>query len=57
MAEIADQMSSGSKGNEIKKITELINRRYNENLKLETLSELFNYNSAYLGKMFKNTTR
>ncbi|OMD61233.1 hypothetical protein BSK62_24655 [Paenibacillus odorifer] len=56
MAEIADQMSSGSKGNEIKKITELINRRYNENLKLETLSELFNYNSAYLGKMFKNTT-
>lgn len=39
-----------------KKITELINRRYNENLKLETLSELFNYNSAYLGKMFKNTT-
>lgn len=56
LAEITDQMSSGGKGNEIKKITELIQRRYNENLKLETLSELFNYNSAYLGKMFKNTT-
>lgn len=56
LTEIADQMSSGGKGNEIKKITELIQRRYNENLKLETLSELFNYNSAYLGKMFKNTT-
>ncbi|MBT2291050.1 response regulator transcription factor [Paenibacillus albidus] len=56
LAEIADQMSSGGKGNEIKKITELIHRRYNENLKLETLSELFSYNSAYLGKMFKNTT-
>ena len=49
-------MNTGGRGNEIKKITELIQRRYNENLKLETLSELFNYNSAYLGKMFKNTT-
>ncbi len=56
LAEIAGQMTSGVKGNEIKKITELIQRRYNENLKLETLSELFSYNSAYLGKMFKNTT-
>jgi len=53
---ISDQMNTGGRGNEIKKITELIQRRYNENLKLETLSELFNYNSAYLGKMFKNTT-
>lgn len=55
LEEIAGQMTSG-RGNEIKKITEIINRRYNENLKLETLSELFCYNSAYLGKMFKNTT-
>lgn len=55
LEEIAGQMTSG-RGNEIKKITELIHRRYNENLKLETLSELFNYNSAYLGKIFKNTT-
>jgi len=56
LVEIAGQMNSGGRGNEIKKITELIQRRYNENLKLETLSELFNYNSAYLGKMFKSTT-
>jgi two-component system, response regulator YesN len=56
LEEIAGQMNSGGRGNEIKKITELIQRRYNENLKLETLSELFNYNSAYLGKMFKSTT-
>jgi two-component system response regulator YesN len=55
LEEIAGQMTSG-RGNEIKKIIEIINRRYNENLKLETLSELFCYNSAYLGKMFKNTT-
>ncbi|ASA24191.1 response regulator transcription factor [Paenibacillus donghaensis] len=54
--EIAGLVSGGGRGNEVKKIMELIQRRYNENLKLETLSELFNYNSAYLGKMFKNTT-
>jgi len=53
---MASQISNGGRGNEIKKITELIHVRYNENLKLETLSELFNYNTAYLGKMFKNTT-
>ena len=35
---------------------DLIQRNYNENLKLETLASVFNYNSAYLGKMFKNTT-
>ncbi|OAB41073.1 response regulator transcription factor [Paenibacillus antarcticus] len=53
---MASQISSEGRGNEIKQITELIHVRYNENLKLETLSELFNYNTAYLGKMFKNTT-
>lgn len=56
LEEIAEQMNSGGRGNEIKKIMEIIQRRYNENLKLETLSELFNYNSAYLGKMFKSST-
>jgi len=54
--EISEKMRSESRGSEIERMTELIERRYNENLKLETLAELFNYNSAYLGKMFKNTT-
>lgn len=35
---------------------DLIQRNYSENIKLETLASVFNYNSAYLGKMFKNTT-
>ena len=35
---------------------DLINRNYFENLKLETLADVFNYNSAYLGKLFKNVT-
>ncbi|MBY9077029.1 response regulator transcription factor [Paenibacillus sp. HN-1] len=52
---ISDGLSAG-RGDEIKRITDLIQRRYNENLKLGTLADMFNYNSAYLGKMFKNHT-
>ncbi|WP_254438347.1 AraC family transcriptional regulator [Paenibacillus sp. DCT19] len=35
---------------------EFIRRNPGENLKLEVLSEVFNYNSSYLGKLFKNHT-
>ncbi|NBD26949.1 response regulator transcription factor [Paenibacillus glycinis] len=45
---------SGDK--QIKKMIDLIRRNYVENLKLETLAEVFNYNSAYLGKLFKSET-
>ena len=31
-----------------------IEQNYGENLKLETLAQLFGYNSAYLGKLFKS---
>lgn len=51
---IAKQMNSSGRGDEIKRITDLIQRRYNENLKLGMLAQIFNYNSAYLGKMFRN---
>lgn len=40
----------------LKQMTDFIERHYSENIKLETLAELFNYNSSYLGKMFKNHT-
>ncbi|GIO31537.1 hypothetical protein J2TS6_26780 [Paenibacillus albilobatus] len=53
---ISERLRGESRGSEIERMSELIERRYNENLKLETLADLFNYNSAYLGKMFKNTT-
>lgn len=48
--------SEGSKHQEVKMMLELIHRNFNENLKLETLSGILNYNSAYLGKLFKNET-
>ncbi|WP_026675154.1 response regulator [Alkalihalobacterium bogoriense] len=41
---------------QLKKLLVLIDTKYNENLKLERLAEVFNYNSAYLGKLFKSYT-
>jgi two-component system response regulator YesN len=40
----------------MKRILNYIHKNYNKELKLELLAEIFNYNSAYLGKMFKNYT-
>jgi two-component system response regulator YesN len=38
------------------RLLDYINRNYYKDIKLETLAEIFNYNSAYLGKLFKNNT-
>ncbi|MCI3919950.1 response regulator transcription factor [Paenibacillus sp. TRM 82003] len=40
----------------VKRMIDVIQRNYHENLKLETLAELLHYNSAYLGKVFKAST-
>ncbi|PWV88443.1 two-component system response regulator YesN [Paenibacillus cellulosilyticus] len=40
----------------IKQVEDFIRRHSSENLKLETIAELFNYNSSYLGKLFKTHT-
>ncbi|URN93049.1 MAG: response regulator [Candidatus Pristimantibacillus lignocellulolyticus] len=40
----------------IKQMIDFIDRHYAEPLRLETMADLFNYNSGYLGKMFKNHT-
>ncbi|HEY4392271.1 MAG TPA: response regulator transcription factor [Paenibacillus sp.] len=52
-------LSSGEdtgKHREVRIMLDLIHRNFRDNLKLETLSGVFNYNSAYLGKLFKNET-
>ncbi|WP_416147399.1 response regulator [Salipaludibacillus sp. HK11] len=41
---------------QLKRLLVLIDQRYDENLKLDKLADLFNYNSAYLGKIFKKYT-
>jgi len=56
LKELIWQAGQGGRDQEMKRIMDLIQRNYNENLKLETLASVFNYNSAYLGKMFKSTT-
>lgn len=40
----------------IKQVEDFIRRHSSENLKLETIADLFNYNSSYLGKLFKTHT-
>jgi two-component system response regulator YesN len=40
----------------LQRVISYVKNNYNEDLKLETLSELFNYNCAYLGKRFKEHT-
>jgi len=40
----------------MKQMIDFIDRHYAEPLRLETMADLFNYNSGYLGKMFKNHT-
>ncbi|SEM46515.1 two-component system, response regulator YesN [Paenibacillus sp. cl141a] len=56
LEELIWQAGNGGRDQEMKRIMDLIQRNYKENIKLETLASIFNYNSAYLGKMFKNTT-
>jgi len=40
----------------VKKMIDLIERNYHKNIKLDTLAEILNYNSAYIGKVFKKST-
>ncbi|MBN2444175.1 MAG: response regulator transcription factor [Spirochaetales bacterium] len=42
--------------NVIKRVIEYIETYYNTNIKLKNLSELFHYNSAYFGQLFKEKT-
>jgi predicted amidohydrolase/AraC-like DNA-binding protein len=45
-----------SRENVMEDITAYIDRNFQDNLKLETISSLFGYNSTYLGKVFKELT-
>lgn len=54
--EMMNNIGQEGKHQEVKIMLDLIQRNYSDNLKLETLAGVFNYNSAYLGKLFKNET-
>ncbi|WP_370881020.1 helix-turn-helix transcriptional regulator [Paenibacillus brasilensis] len=50
------QTDSGGKEIIMKQMLDFIHSHYNENLRLELLADMFNYNSGYLGKLFKSHT-
>lgn len=53
---ISKEISINSNNSSIKRIVKYVETNYYKDIKLETLAEIFNYNSAYLGKIFKNYT-
>lgn len=53
---ISNKICNSSSENIMKRILSYIEKNYYKDLKLRLLGEIFNYNSAYLGKMFKMRT-
>lgn len=53
---IMSSLEYGDQHDRMKRLEDFILRNYHKHLKLEMLAEIFNYNSAYLGKLFKNHT-
>ncbi|MBE6052938.1 MAG: response regulator [Clostridium sartagoforme] len=53
---ISKEISTNSNDSSIKRVVKYVEKNYYKDLKLENLAELFNYNSAYLGKIFKSYT-
>lgn len=58
LASLIDRINESESSNTtvMKQMIDFIDRHYAEPLRLETMAELFSYNSGYLGKMFKNHT-
>lgn len=56
LAEIAGRLGTDGNLPVVKQVMDFVQRNYQENLKLETLAEMFNYTRGYLGKMFKEHT-
>lgn len=50
---ISKKIGNASGKNLMKKVENYISKNYSKDLKLEAIAQLFGYNSAYLGKMFK----
>ncbi|QYR22643.1 response regulator [Paenibacillus sp. sptzw28] len=56
LAELAGRLGGDGSLPVVKQVMDFIQRHYHENLKLETMAEMFNYNKGYLGRMFKQHT-
>ena len=56
MAGLAESFTSNTTNSTILKVIQYVKTNYNTDLKLEMLGDLFNCNSAYLGKKFREYT-
>ncbi|AFH62796.1 response regulator transcription factor [Paenibacillus caseinilyticus] len=56
LVELAGRLGGNGSLPVVKQVMDFIQRHYHENLKLETMAEIFNYHKGYLGKMFKQHT-
>lgn len=56
LLDISNNISIASNNSSIKRIVKYVEKNYYKDLKLEILADIFNYNSAYLGKIFKSYT-
>ena len=56
LLDISNNISIASNNSSIKRIVKYVEKNYYKDLKLENLADIFNYNSAYLGKIFKSYT-
>lgn len=53
LVSISDEIQRHRPAAPMKKVLDYIDRNYNTDLKLESIAALFNYNSSYMGKLFK----
>lgn len=53
---VVTRLDQGTADQQIKRLLDVIHRNYSQQLRLEMLAAAFNYNSAYLGKLFKSKT-
>lgn len=56
LVELAGRLGEDGSLPVVKQVMDFIQRHYHENLKLETMAEMYNYNKGYLGRMFKQHT-
>ena len=54
LSSISKEICTNSNNSSIKRVVKYVEKNYYKDLKLENLAEIFNYNSAYLGKIFKS---
>ncbi len=53
LMELSREVGTGGAGNIIRRVYYYMEKNYDKDLKLETIARNFNYNSAYLGKLFR----